>query len=78
MLPEGRHRDALLLVEEQVVHRDLVAFHAGDFADADDLSATPRQTPRLHHHLDGAGDLRAQGTHGDIVSSHGNHHFHTR
>ena len=38
--------DAGLLEREQVVHLDLVAFHAGDLADADDLAPAAGQAPR--------------------------------
>ena len=51
--------DAALLEREQVVHLDLLAFHAGDLADADDLAPAAGQAARLHDDLDRAGDLRA-------------------
>ena len=52
--------DAGLFEDEQVVHLNVIAFHAGDFADADHFSLAAGQTPGLHDDLDRAGDLLAQ------------------
>src|SRR4029079_3447010 len=53
--------DALLVEAEDVVHGDLLAFHAAYLADARYLSLAARQARRLHDQLDRAGDLRSQG-----------------
>src|SRR4051794_29811153 len=50
--------DPALLEAEQVVHRDLFAFHAGDLADAGHLAAAAGQALGLHDDLDRVGDLR--------------------
>src|SRR3954470_18083517 len=58
--------DAGLLEAEQVVHLDLLAFHAGDLADAGDLALAAGETLGLDDQVNGAGDLVAEGAHGDV------------
>src|SRR4051812_26813551 len=50
--------DPALLEAEQVVHLDLVAFHAADLADVDNFSLAAGQPASLDDDLQGAGDLR--------------------
>src|SRR6185312_17392494 len=67
--------DAGLLEDEEVVHLELIAFHAGEFADADDLSLAARQATGLHDNLQRAGHLLAQRPQGNVVTGHRDHHF---
>ena len=61
--------------DENVLHGDDVAFHAGDFGDAGDFARAVAQTADLHHDVDGRGDLAANRAVGNIQTGHGHHGF---
>src|SRR5262245_59907621 len=54
-------RDAELLEQEDLLHRDHVAFHAGDLGNADDLAGAVAHARLLTEDLVGSGDMLAIG-----------------
>jgi hypothetical protein len=53
--------NALLLVGEQILQHDHLAFHALNFAHTDDFAAAVAQTADLHDQVNGRGHLLADG-----------------
>ena len=62
-----------LLEDEDVLHGDDVALHAGDLRNGGDLARAVRQARDLHDELDGRRDLLADGAIGNVQIRHGDH-----
>ncbi len=63
---------------DDVEHRDDVAFHADDLADARDFAAAVAHTRDLNDHVHRADDLLADRANRNVVSGHQHHRFDTR
>ena len=53
------------------VRHMMVSKVRGNFAEADHAAAAIQQAFHLHHHMQGRGDLRAQGAQGNVDAGHG-------
>src|SRR5262245_59696162 len=62
--------DAGLLELEDVLHLDLLAFHAGDLSDLHDLAGAVGHARRLDYHVDGRGDLLADRLQWQLDAGH--------
>src|SRR5690606_16680376 len=63
--------------EEQILHGDDFAFHAGDFGDMRDFARTVAQALYLYDDVDRGCDLLAHGFGRQVETAHGDHVFHT-
>ncbi len=78
--PEDAGHDAVLvrtvrLVEEDFLHRDGVAFHAGDLRDAGHLALAVAHARKLHDQVDRGSGLLADGPHRQVDAGHQYHRF---
>src|SRR5438132_10655446 len=62
---------------EDVLHGNDVALHAGDFRASDDLASAVRETRHLDHGVNGRGALVADGAVRNVQVGHGDHVFDT-
>ena len=62
---------------EQVLHGDDLALHADDFADRGHPARAVLHTSLLDDHVDGSGDLFADGAHGQVDAGHQHHGLET-
>ena len=53
--------DAAFLEKENILHGDLLAFEADEFGDVSDFATAIAEAGDLHHQVDRAGDLVADG-----------------
>ena len=67
--------DAALPEDENVLHGDDFAFHAGDFGDVDDFARAVAEAADLNDDVDGRGDLAANGAVRNVQAGHGDHGF---
>ena len=74
-LPAGAN--AGLLEQEDVLHRDDFAFHAGDLGDRRDLARAVRLTRDLHDEVDGRRHLLPDGAVRDVQVRHRDHRVET-
>ncbi|OLD91202.1 MAG: hypothetical protein AUG96_01075 [Chloroflexi bacterium 13_1_20CM_4_66_15] len=74
----GGPDSASRLVEEDLLHRNGVAFHAGDLGDAGDLALTVAHTRELHDQVDGRSHLLPDRLGRQIDACHEHHGFETR
>src|SRR5579862_3775965 len=65
--------NAPLAIDEDVLHGDDVAFHAGDLRDAGDFTGTVAKPANLNNDVDGRSDLTADRGVGQIQAGHSDH-----
>jgi hypothetical protein len=75
MLPDDipRLADALLFESKYILHRDHIPLHPDDLGETGQAASPVGEPGQLNHHVDGAGDLLADGPLRQIQIRHGHH-----